>query len=183
MVSIKVQSELMEQELPQTALPSSNRFYVIYDELFRPMIFSNGSDGKLYLILADPNDGKNRLVDLSEKFRLAGKVTALNVTQDKDRKTYLVFAEEATPGGWSKVHVVKPFTPVNRFWIDESNLTGNVMKGVEKHDIAVSQIHLVSVDLQISWPTLADLRRAMAMTEKATHYLRWAFVQRTRPSQ
>jgi hypothetical protein len=148
--SFTISSELMEQEIPQTALPSTERFYVAYDDNLQPMIFSRGTNGLLYLITVDPTDGKNRLVDLSQKFKLEGKVTALNITQDQDLKVYLVFAEERGPTKWSKIHVVKPFNPKeqnNRYWIDNEDLTGMIIKGEEKETIFVSQIHLVSLKI------------------------------------
>jgi hypothetical protein len=150
MASFTISSELMEQEIPQTALPSTEHFYVAYDGNLQPMIFSRGTNGILYLITVDPTDGKNRLVDLSQKFKLEGKVTALNVTQDQDLKVYLVFAEERSPAKWSKIHVVKPFDPKehnNKYWIENEDLTGMIIKGEEKQTISVSRIHLVSLKL------------------------------------
>lgn len=143
MALISAQSELMEQIMAQVALPATERFFAIRDEAHKPMIFSKGSDGTLYLVVSDPTDGNNRLVNLSSKFKIQGKVTALNVTQDVDLRSYLAFAATDLNRKGSSLHVMHPFQPSEVPWLGDEDLTSRLFEGPDVLDVTVLRIYLV----------------------------------------
>ncbi|KAJ1547481.1 hypothetical protein HK096_002710, partial [Nowakowskiella sp. JEL0078] len=122
-------SELMLQHLPAETIPEANHFDVVYDENWNPMIFSIGSDGVFYLIKRG-TDNKNRLINLTQKFGLSdsGKTVAFAATQDFDKKTYLLFAEELSSGD-RKMYVLDPKKPEEIDWAGSNDLKIHLLNG------------------------------------------------------
>ncbi|KAG6853600.1 hypothetical protein C0991_002923 [Blastosporella zonata] len=145
----------MTQLIPEAAMPKSNRFYVIRDSDNKPMIFSLGTQGTMYLVKIDPTTTKNTLVDLNAKFGLSRNVVALNVTQDQDLTLYLVFAEEGATGEGSIVHVVKPVKPSDCDWIGSTDLKPYLFKSNVQRNIIVTRIFLGTGDDGNGYPLLA----------------------------
>jgi hypothetical protein len=142
-LKVTVNSELMEQVVPETVTPPVDRFYVARYNEAEYMVFSRGSNGVLYLVLTDKQDGKNRLIDLSRKFGISKRVVSFGVSQDKDLKLYLVVVEEGEAGKGSTVYIMKPLYPSAVNWDAEADLKHLILQRPAKDDIIIEQIFLV----------------------------------------
>ena len=116
MTKVTQDAELMEQWLPAKSIADTEGFYVVYDNNRSPMVFSIGSEGKLYLVKKDVKD-VNELLELSSKFNVpkSHHAVALNVTQDSQLMTCIAFATEEK-GKASSLNVVRSFKPSDIDW-------------------------------------------------------------------
>ncbi|KAK3167007.1 hypothetical protein OEA41_010132 [Lepraria neglecta] len=116
MTKVIQEAELMEQWLPAKPIADMEAFYIVYDNNRSPMVFSIGSEGKLYLIKKNAK-GVNELLELSSKFNVPKnhRAVALNVTQDSQLMTCIAFATEEK-GKASSLNIVLPFKPSNIDW-------------------------------------------------------------------
>lgn len=145
MATLTSDSEIMKQMIPAVPIPSSSHFQVVHDELHRPMIFSIGNDGIFYLIKAD-SDGKNQLVNLSEKFKLSRKTLAFCISQDIDHTTYLIVAEEGLAKQGSRIYVMEPTKPESFDWSGPTDLTPFLLRG-QFERFLVQRLFLVCIFL------------------------------------
>ncbi|KAJ7430440.1 hypothetical protein B0H11DRAFT_942767 [Mycena galericulata] len=124
MANISFDSAFMKQIMPSTLLPLSyaKEFYAVHDETSRPIIFSIGSTGTLFILRPGQGvNGSNSLLNLTKLFGLPGTavVSHLSVLQGTDNKIYISFAVQgAKTGGASSIHVVRPKMPAE--WLKVS---------------------------------------------------------------
>ncbi|KAJ7730378.1 hypothetical protein DFH07DRAFT_969200 [Mycena maculata] len=117
MANVSFDSAFMKQIMPSTLLPLSyaKEFYAVHDETSRPIIFSIGSTGTLFIFRPGQGvNGSNSLLNLSKLFGLPGTavVSHLSVLQGTDNKIYISFAVQgAKTGGASSIYVVRPKMP------------------------------------------------------------------------
>jgi hypothetical protein len=112
MASLNHDSELMMQHVAAVAVPNSSRFVTVKNHDGSPMVFSLGTDKRLYLIINN-RDGQRILMDFGyDLLRLDKdyKVYAFDVAQDIDSTLYIILATEDQSSG-SDLIVLTPFKP------------------------------------------------------------------------
>ena len=134
--------EFMDNAFPAGQLKLSGDFYVVEDESGEHMIFSADQKGRLCLILKGPN-GHNEWINLSDKFQVPEDqtISALAVSQDRNRLIHLVFAARQKDGT-DKLFVVKPMCATRSEWTREFDGSSDLFMG-EQWNITIREILLV----------------------------------------
>lgn len=145
MASLSYDSELMTQQVAAIAVPNSSRFVTVKDEIGNPMVFSLGTDQKIYLVKTN-KAGKRVLIDFGTLLRLVDsyKVYAFDVAQNVDSTLYIILATEDPTSG-SDLIVLSPFKPVD-YDLSEYSTDLRVLKMPQKGTptkTAVKAIYMV----------------------------------------
>ncbi|KAJ7730390.1 hypothetical protein DFH07DRAFT_173794 [Mycena maculata] len=128
MANVSFDSAFMKQIMPSKLLPLSyaKEFYAVHDETSRPIIFSIGSTGTLFILRPGRGvNGSNSLLNLTKLFGLPGTavVSHLSVLQGTDNKIFITFAvQRAKTGDVSSIYVVRPKMPAEWIAADTSKL-------------------------------------------------------------
>ncbi|KAF7345213.1 Vegetative incompatibility protein HET-E-1-like protein 20 [Mycena sanguinolenta] len=128
MANVSFDSAFMKQIMPSTLLPLeySSEFYAVHDEDSRPIIFSVGSAGTLFILRPQGVNGCHSLLNLNKLFGIeSAVVTHLSVLQGTDSKIYLTFAAQgAKVGAPSSIYIVHPKMPAEWVAVDTSSKLG-----------------------------------------------------------
>jgi hypothetical protein len=144
MANIKAVCTTMSVPMAVEPIDRAHNFSAIRTSKDDVMILSISTDGILSLILTDKN-GLPEKVDLNEKFGIQApkKVKTLEVSQDYDLTTYVVFVTEGTTGEKSTLNLVKPIKADEiAKWKEATSIASSLCTGPE-FDIKVKDIYIV----------------------------------------
>ena len=133
----------MNNALPARYIEAGGTFSAVRGSGESPIIFTVGTNHRLYIIQQDPVHNENVDLDLSKAFSLPDSHTihSLAVTQDFSLTIHIAFAS-GPPNGQSDLRVVKPVTCQQvTTWNSSSNLTSWLLNGQSK------QIHIEKICL------------------------------------
>ncbi|KAI9930163.1 hypothetical protein MW887_011973 [Aspergillus wentii] len=112
METIQHDSELMTQYVAAVSVPNARRFVAVHDKNGQLMLFSLGTDSKLYVSSLDQSG--NRVVrDLGLMLGFASSYTghAFDVVQDAESKLYVAVAIAGSNASRSLLYLLRPFEP------------------------------------------------------------------------
>lgn len=148
METIQHDSELMTQYVAAVSVPNSRHFVAVHDKNGQLMLFSLGTDSKLYVSSLDKSG--NRVVrDLGLMLGFASSYTghAFDVVQDAASKLYVAVAiAHDSNASRSLLYLLRPFEPREVDLSSSSvDLKSFVMAGSGEDNPRVFDIFMVSL--------------------------------------
>lgn len=113
MNSVAHDSELLTHHVAAVAVPGSMRFIAVRDENNLLMIFSIGTDSKIYVSKINQS-GQRIVCDFGQMLGLSDKYRghAIDVTQDPASSTlFIAVATSLLSGDGSAMYILRPFRP------------------------------------------------------------------------
>ncbi|TFK37929.1 hypothetical protein BDQ12DRAFT_666536 [Crucibulum laeve] len=101
-------TELIHQTVAGIPVPTTRRFTAIVDENGRPLVFSIGNDGVLYLIISD-KDGTNELQNFGQRLGFSTHAQAVSASQGPDGDIIVIFAMTCEGNDYGSIHALGPF--------------------------------------------------------------------------
>ncbi|EFY95145.2 hypothetical protein X797_010128 [Metarhizium robertsii] len=145
MESVHHDSEKMSQYIAAVAVPNSRRFVSVHDNNGQLMLFSLGTDSKLYVSALDPS-GNRVIRDLGNSlgFPSAYVAHAFDVVQDAKSKLYISVAiEKSSDPSKSLLYLLQPLGAINMdFSSPDLNLESLIMDGSVSESAKVIQIFM-----------------------------------------
>lgn len=153
METLQHDSEWMTQYIAAQAVPSSRNFAAVHDKNGQLMLFSLGTDSKLYVSSLDAS-GSRVVLDLGDMLGFASTYTghAFGIMQDRSTKLYLVVAIASdSASSKSSVYLLRPFEPGDvDFSSASTNLRPYIMPGSSIGGSRIFEIYMVRALLSMS---------------------------------
>jgi hypothetical protein len=146
MQSISHDSEWMKQYIAAVSIPNSHRFVCVHDANGAMMLFSLGTNDKLYVSAIDPA-GSRVVQDLGQQvgFPSSYKASAFDVVQDVGSKLYIAMAiQKPSDASKSYLYLLRPIDVKNVDFSSRAlNLQPYVMNGSGEDSPKVMKIFMV----------------------------------------